>query len=141
MIFLNLSKYSIKAERVHCVVDGYYNCQSRHMVFQVCALLYHIVPLRCSSCLSRPNLHCHFVKMIKCGAYSLKNFRISPRWAVYRVQHLVHVSLQIHFCRIFSCEENLVVEVRVKVCVPSWNLAYPSGTFRFIIVNGDITMR
>ena len=80
--------------------------------------------------------------MIEHGANSRKNFRISPRCAVYRVQHMVNISLQILFCRILSCEENLVVEKdQIKVRLPSWNLAYPSGSFRFIIVNGDTAKR
>ena len=76
------------------------------MVFQVRVLLFDIVLLRC--CSSRPDLCPHFAKLIKRGAYGRKNFRINPSWAVYRVEHMVHVLLQIFLCRVPSCEENLV---------------------------------
>ena len=66
----------------------------------------------------RPNLRSNFVKVIEQGAHGRKNFRISPGWAVYRVEHIVNVSLQIFLCRIPSCEENLV-EDRNQVWVPS----------------------
>ena len=84
------------------------------MVFQVSVLLFHTVLLRC--CLSHPDLRSHFVNVIEHGAYSLKNFRISPSWAAYRIKHIVNVLLQILLCRIPSCDENLV-EDRIKfVC-------------------------
>ena len=64
--------------------------------------------LRC--CLSTPDLRPHFANMIERGAYRRKNFRISrsPSWAVYCVEHMVNVSIQILLCRVPSCEENLV---------------------------------
>ena len=65
-----------------------------------------IVLLRC--CLSTPDLRPHFTNMIERGAYRRKNFRISPSWAVYCVEHMVNVSIQILLCRVPSCEENLV---------------------------------
>ena len=46
--------------------------------------------------------------MIQRGAYGRKNFRISPTWGVYRIEHMVNVSLQILLCRVPSCEKNLV---------------------------------
>ena len=50
----------------------------------------------------------HFANLIKHGAYGRKNFRISPSWAIYHVEHMVNVSLQTPLCRVPSCEENLV---------------------------------
>ena len=84
------------------------NCTAVHMVFQVrpSVLLFHIVLSRC--CSSRPDLCLQFAKLIKHGAYGGKNFRINTCWAVYRVEHIVHFSLQILLCRVPSCEENLV---------------------------------
>ena len=69
-------------------------------------LLFHIVFLRC--CLSRPDLRPHFANLIEHGPYGSKNFRISPNWAVYRVEHMVNVSNQILLCRVPSCEGSLV---------------------------------
>ena len=84
----------------------WHHIQTLYMVFQVRVLLFHIVLLRC--CSARPDLCPHFVKLIKHGAYGRKNFRINPSRAVHRVEHTVHVSLQIFLCRVPSCEENLV---------------------------------
>ena len=93
------------------------NC---HMGFQnLCAPFPYVVS---QCCLSRINLRSHFIKVIDRGAHRRKNFRISPRWAVYRVEHMVHVSLQILLCRVPSGEENLV-ENRNQVC--QW---VPGGT-------------
>ena len=75
------------------------------MVFQVPVLLFHIVHLRC--CLSRPNLRPNFAKLIEQGAYGRKNFQISPSWAIYRVEHLVNVSMQIPPRRVPSDEVSL----------------------------------
>ena len=83
---------------------GINNCQ---MVFQVRVLLFHIELLRC--CLSRPADLCpHFAKLIDRSAYGRKNLRISPSWAVYGVEHMVNVLIQILLCRVPSCDENLV---------------------------------
>ena len=97
------------------------------MVLQVPVLLFHIVLLRC--CLIHPDLHPHFAKLIDHSAYGRKNFRISPSWAVYRVEHLVNVSNQILLCRVPSCKENLVEDritwkfgcQSVKTRLPFWN--------------------
>ena len=62
--------------------------------------------LRCR--FSRHDLLPHFSNMIQRGAYGRKNFRISTSWAVYRVEHMVNISLQILLCRVPSREENLV---------------------------------
>ena len=78
------------------------NCQ---MVFQVRVLLFHVVLLR--RCLSRPDLRPHFANMIERGGYGRKNFRISSSGAVYRIEQMVNVSIQILLCRVPSCEENL----------------------------------
>jgi hypothetical protein len=77
-------------------------------------------------CLSRSNLRSHFVNLIEHGAYGRKNFRISPSWAVYRVDHMVNVSLQIVLCRVPSCEENLIEDQikfgsQVDPRLPFWN--------------------
>ena len=48
--------------------------------------------------------------MIERGVYGRKNFRISPSWAIYRVEHMANVSLQILLCRFPSCEKDLVDE-------------------------------
>ena len=45
-----------------------------------------IMLLRC--CLSTPDLRPHFANRIERGAYRRKNFRISPSWAVYCVEHI-----------------------------------------------------
>ena len=79
------------------------NC---HMVFQNLHAPFPSVLLRC--CLSRPDLRPHFANMIEHSAHGRKIFRISPSWAIYRVEHIVNVSLQIVLCRVPSCEENLV---------------------------------
>ena len=96
------------------------------MVFQVPVLLFHIVLLRC--CLIHPYLRPHFANLIDHSAYGRKNFRISPSWAVYHVEHLVNVSNQILLCRVPSCEENLVEDritwklgCSVKSRLPSQN--------------------
>ena len=66
-------------------------------------LLFH---LQC--CLSGLDLRSYFVNLIEHGAHGRKNFRISPSWAVYRVEHMVNVSIQILLRGVPSCEENLV---------------------------------
>ena len=76
------------------------------MVFQnLCAPFLYVL-LRC--CLSCLHLRSYFVNVIEHGAHGRKNFRISPSWAIYRIDHMVYVSLQILLCRVLSCEENLV---------------------------------
>ena len=69
-------------------------------------LHFHILLLRC--CLSHPDLCPQFANLIEHGAYGRKNFRISPSWAVYRVEHMVNVSIQILLRGVPSCEESLV---------------------------------
>ena len=59
-------------------------------------------------CLSCLHLRSYFVNVIERGAHGCKNFRISSSWAIYRIKHMVYVSLQIHLCSVPSCEENLV---------------------------------
>ena len=78
------------------------------MVFQnLCAAFpYDEVLLQC--CLSCLDLCSYFVNVIEHGAHGRKNFRISPSWAVYRIDHMVYVLLQTLLCRVPSSEENLV---------------------------------
>ena len=90
-------------------------------------LHFHILLLRC--CLFHPDLCPQFANLIEHGAYGRKNFRISPSWAVYRVEHMVNVSIQILLHGVSSCEENLVEDRNhlrfgcrsVKTCLPFWN--------------------
>ena len=92
-----LASYPDNVHGVSIIVKWYFKF--------VCSL-FHIVLLRC--CLSRPDLRPHFAKLIDRSAYGRKNFRISPSWAVYRVEHMVNVSIQILLRRVPSCEESLV---------------------------------
>ena len=57
--------------------------------------------------LPRPDLRPHFSNLIEHGAYGRKNFQISPSWAIYRVEHLVNVSMQILPRRVPSDEVSL----------------------------------
>ena len=102
------------------------------MVFQVRVLLFDIVLLRC--CSARPDLCPHFVKLIKHGAYGRKNFRINPSRAVYRVEHTVHVLLQIFLCRVPSCEENLVEDrITLKFGCQSVKTRLPFRDFQILL--------
>ena len=76
------------------------------MIFQNLCAPFPYVVLRC--CLSCFDHRSYFVNVIEHGAHGRKNFRISPSWAVYRIEHMVYVSLQILLGSVPSCEENLV---------------------------------
>ena len=58
--------------------------------------------------LPRPDLRPHFANLIEHGAYGRKNSQISPSCAIYRVEHMVNVSMQILLRRVPSDEESLV---------------------------------
>ena len=119
---------------------GINNCQ---MVFQVRVLLFHIELLRC--CLSRPDLCPYFSKLIDRSAYGRKNLRISPSWAVYGVEHMVNVLIQILLCRVPSCEENLVEDrinwkfscqcVKTRLPFPNFQVLHHQWRSNYFVVD------
>ena len=96
-----------------------------YMVFQVHVLLFRSVLLRCCSFRPVPTL-------------LTWSAPVGP-WAVYHVEHMVNVSLQILLCRVPSCEENLVEDrITWSLAAKVWKFAYPSGSI-FIIESSMAT--
>jgi hypothetical protein len=82
------------------------------------------------------DLSAYFGNVIECGVHRCNSFRMGTNWAVYRVEHIIYVSLQVFLHRISFCKENLVKGL-VKFGPQNLNLAYPFRTFRVIIVKGS----